>query len=141
MLHEVQVAPPGGGENQGSGRGEALWQGTWGMCPPEKQIKGRAGNPCNLATRGALNVGEPLANEGGKNPGRAGGGAPCRGEKIRGWRGPCPSRGVWGVSPQENQLKGRESNPCNPPTRGTLNVGEPLANEGGEIRGCRGRSP
>ncbi len=95
----------------GGAGGEAPMPGGLGDVPPEKQIKGRVVHSCNLATRGTLNPGKPRANEGGEKPGGGGGEA--------------PSRGAWGVSPQKNQLKGREGDSRNPATRGTLNPGEP----------------
>ncbi len=86
-------------------RGLCPLPGVWGVSPRQKQTKGREGNPCNLATRGTLNVGEPQANEGGEKPSSAGSGAPML-EAARvspqkgGGGGYAPSRGVWEVSPR-----------------------------------------
>jgi len=58
-------------------------RGLWGVSPPQIPKKGRAANPCNPATSGTQNPGEPSANGGGQ----------------WGWRGPQPPpRGFGGCA-------------------------------------------
>jgi hypothetical protein len=95
-----------------------------GGVPPRKLKKGRVANPCNPATRGTQNAGEPKAYEDGQ----------------RGWRGRSPLPGGLGDVPPKFSKKERATNSYHPTTRGTQNAGKPKAHEGGQW-GSRGRKP
>ena len=100
--------------------------GGMGGVPPQIQNQGQVAHPCNPATSGTQNAGEPKANGGGKNGG---------------WRGRSPLPGGLGDVPPRTLRKGRVAHISNPPTSGTQNAGKPKANGGGKNGGSRGAKP
>jgi hypothetical protein len=96
-----------------------------GDVPPQNLEKGRAVNPCNPATSGTQNAGNPSANEGGQ-------------KGVEGAQ--APSQGVWGMCPQNFEIGGEQPTLATPPRVGPKTPANPKPTGVGQ-GGSRGLRP